>query len=103
MFVKSAVMANVKRDCKRSSSTAQWTMGTFSVDAKNAGNGVFLFAFPIIPSVELNSLQSLSNPLERVWVRGTPRRLFSYHLHAAVKHLKVLQRPQKLQLYLAVT
>ena len=46
-----------------SRSIAQWTMGTFSVDAKDTGMG------PMIPSAEPKS-KSLSNPLERAWIRG---------------------------------
>ena len=52
-----------------SKNIAQW--GTFGVDAKDAGNGErdFLFALPMTPSAKLKS-QSLSNPVERAWVRG---------------------------------
>ena len=43
-------------------SIAQWTMGTLSVDAKDVGKGERLSHNTMI--------QSLSNPLERAWVRG---------------------------------
>ena len=53
-----------------SDSVAQWTTGTFSVGAKDAGKD----AFPMIPSAEpimtSVALVSLYNPLESVWVRG---------------------------------
>ena len=45
-----------------SESIAQWTMGTLSVDAKDVGKGERLSHNTMI--------QSLSNPLERAWVRG---------------------------------
>ena len=51
----------------------QWTMGTFSMDAKDAGKDEqqkFVFAFPMIPSVEPKS-QSLSNQPEHACVRGS--------------------------------
>ena len=33
-------MENGKRDCERSRSIAQWIMGAFSIDAKDAGSSL---------------------------------------------------------------
>ena len=57
-----------------SRSIMQWTMGTFSMDAKDAGKDEqqknLLFAFPMIPSIEPKS-QSLLNQSEHACVRGS--------------------------------
>ena len=51
-------------------------MGTYSVDAKDAGKGerekrVFFFTFPVIPTkIAPIALESLTNLLERARVRG---------------------------------
>ena len=65
-------LENGKHDfCERSTSIAKWTMGTYSVDAKDAGKGerekrFFFFTFPVIPTkIAPIALESLTNLLER--------------------------------------